>query len=51
MFMIEFDGSDPVKEWKIRQLLRNVGYDECKKKTIPYSGLFVHAAGPYKGKC
>ena len=51
VFMIEFDGLDLVKEWKIRHLLRNVGYHECKKKTIPRSGLFVRAAGPYAEKC
>ena len=41
MFMIELDEHNLDKNWKIRRLLKNLGYVECPK-TVPSSGLFVH---------
>jgi len=41
VFVIELDGSDEVKDWKIRNLLRNLGYRECEVHE-PRNGYFVH---------
>lgn len=29
VFLIELDETNPTKDWKVRTLLRNLGFDEC----------------------
>ena len=50
VFMIEFHKFDPTKSWKIRNLLKSLGYVECQHK-LDINYLFVRKHGPYAGKC
>ncbi|CAE6973493.1 PRX [Symbiodinium sp. CCMP2592] len=50
VFMIEFHWFDPEKSWKIRNLLKSLGYLECRK-SLDINYLFVRKDGPYAGRC
>ena len=50
VFMIELhDTTEPeqAENWRIRNLLQNLGYKECFKIFVPDSGIFVRQQGPY----
>ena len=42
VFVIKLDAHDPPKNWKIRRMLHNRGYKECKLDTGKRNGWFVH---------
>ncbi len=51
MFLIELDGNNLEKNYKIRQFLFNLGFEECLN-LIDASGLFIHQNPSTKGyKC
>ena len=43
VFLIEMDEHDPVKNWKIRTLMRNLGYSACSRLHVERSVVFVHS--------
>ncbi|CAE7632885.1 unnamed protein product [Symbiodinium pilosum] len=54
VFMVELHAqaeSDKVRGWKVRNLLENLGYQECQHAKVKYSGLFVRRQGPYVANC
>eukprot|EP00304_Pavlova_gyrans_P016152 CAMPEP_0206033638 /NCGR_PEP_ID=MMETSP1466-20131121/801_1 /ASSEMBLY_ACC=CAM_ASM_001126 /TAXON_ID=44452 /ORGANISM="Pavlova gyrans, Strain CCMP608" /LENGTH=256 /DNA_ID=CAMNT_0053407861 /DNA_START=353 /DNA_END=1123 /DNA_ORIENTATION=+ len=51
VFVVEFDNLDLSKEWRIRRLLGNLGYVECKD-VLSRTGTFVHERCPdYIERC
>ena len=51
VMMVEFDGRDVQKEWKIDQLLRNVGFSKCTKVRVPRNAIFVRDASSLSQLC
>ncbi|CAE7372695.1 S [Symbiodinium natans] len=54
VFMIELHEltvSDQVQNWKIRNLLQNLGYRECKTARVKYSGVFARRHGQHADRC
>ena len=50
VFMIELhDTTEPeqAENWRIRNLLQNLGYKECLRISVRESGIFVRERGPY----
>ena len=43
VFLIEMDEHDPAKNWKIRTLMRNLGYTACARLHVDRSVIFRHA--------
>ncbi|CAE7611057.1 S [Symbiodinium natans] len=54
VFMIELlerSESDQQRNWKVRNLMANLGYKECQHAKVRHSGLFVRQQGPFSSKC
>lgn len=54
VFMIELlerSESDQQRNWKVINLMANLGYCKCRRAKIRHSGLFVREQGPFSSKC
>ena len=51
VLMIELDNHQPDKNWKIRKLLKNLGYYECIQLHVTRSAVFVPAKSHFEDKC
>ena len=54
VFLIELHDwgrSEQTQSWKIRKLMRNLGYKECTNVHVWPNGLFVLQEGPYSSRC
>ncbi|CAE7788752.1 unnamed protein product [Symbiodinium microadriaticum] len=49
--MLERSESDKQRNWKVLNLMANLGYCECRRAKIKHSSLFVREHGPFSSKC